>query len=83
MLLGLGRDYNAQASQAMGTSANLTQERRDNNKAIKETEKQNMLGMVGAGAGTGAAIGTAILPGVGTGIGAGVGAAAGLLASFF
>lgn len=82
MLLGLGRDYNAQAGQAMGTAANLTQARRENNDAIKESAKQEKIGLIASGAGTGAAIGS-VVPGVGTAIGAGLGAAAGLLASFF
>lgn len=83
MLLGLGRDYNAQASQAMSTSAGLTQARRDNNKAIGEAEKQGQIGLATSGMGTGAAIGFMAGGPVGAGIGAGVGAAAGLLASFF
>lgn len=82
MLLGLGRDYNAQAGQAMSTSAGLTQARRDNNAAMKEAEKQNKIGMVASGAGMGASIGMVGGP-PGMAIGAGIGAAAGLLASFF
>lgn len=83
MLLGLGQDYKNQASQAMGTSAGLTQARRENNAAIGEAAKQGQIGMATSGAGTGAAIGLAAGGPVGAGIGAGIGAAAGLLASFF
>lgn len=81
-LLGLGADYRGQAGQAMGTSANLQQQRRMNNRAMGAEEQQSRIGLVTSGAGTGAAIGSAV-PGVGTSLGAGLGAGLGLLASFF
>lgn len=81
-LLGLGADYRGQAGQAMGTAANLQQQRRMNNRAMESEEKQSRVGLIASGAGTGAALGSAV-PGVGTAIGAGVGAGLGLLASFF
>lgn len=73
-LIGLGQQYNTQAGQALGTAANLQQDRRDFNRAAKAQQTQGRIGLVASGAGTGAAVGGPI--------GAGIGAGLGLLASF-
>lgn len=74
-ILGLADTYQSQASQALGSAANMRQARNEAYEQMKDQSKLGVIGNVASGAGTGFAVGGPV--------GAGIGAGLGMLASFF